>query len=75
MKVRRRLGVELLEIEQNRSRYCWTCKTCGYKWETWQVIAAALAKKMENYWKDGASGYCPKCTKKSRDERYPLPRS
>lgn len=74
IKIRRRLSAELLVVEPQRSQYRWTCKTCGHRFKRWEAVAAPLAKKMERYWQDGGtSGYCPVCTKRHRDERYPLP--
>ena len=72
----RRFHVEY--VDGDRVKY--TCKTCGH------VIISrignaknvslppALVKKLARYQNDGngATGKCPACTKKARDERYPL---
>lgn len=71
LKARRRFDAEYLGDLTVR----FTCRTCG-KSNTNTYKAGTnerMLKKLIPYWNDtGASGVCPTCTKKLRDERYPL---
>lgn len=52
-----------------------TCKTCGKSHSAdYGNVAPAIREKLVAYQNDnnGLSGYCPHCTKKARDERWPL---
>lgn len=54
----------------------WTCLTCGH--EHFDTHPVELADKYVRYvmspdGKGSGTGECEACTKKLRDERYPLP--
>lgn len=54
----------------------YTCRTCGYSEVKALNTTAGMAKRLASYHNDGAGahGICSRCTRKVRDELYPLPR-
>ena len=71
--MQRQFTVEYLG--EGKERY--TCRTCGGSFveQTYPMgTNEAFAKKMSSYRATGSgvAGICPKCTKQTRDERYPL---
>ena len=51
-----------------------TCCECGYTEQIFLNTTPEMAKKMIAYRaKGGITGVCPRCSKKSAEERYPFP--
>lgn len=59
----------------------WTCLTCGWTTDKGaelpdgSTIPAQLAEKLAKYQMTNSTavGECERCTRKARDQRYPLP--
>lgn len=78
VSVQRRFSVEYLGDGTEKV----TCRTCGWS-DTQKVLSnprgpaisipPKLAERLSKYRSNGGvTGICPRCTKKLRDERYPL---
>jgi hypothetical protein len=54
----------------------YTCRICGFSRTREHKTTPGMARKLAAYQNHGggATGICPRCTKKSRDELYPLPK-
>lgn len=71
VKVMRRFTVEAVGEDQEKT----TCTTCGWsETKPHGITDKSLAKRLTAYRAQGGgvTGVCPRCTKKARDEKYPL---
>lgn len=76
IRVRRRFSVEYLGGTQLK----YTCRTCGHATvkdmnDGHASISPLAVEKLAKYQDQGggASGICDRCTKRARDEKFPLP--
>lgn len=80
IRAHRHFDVELLPDGREKQ----TCRTCGksvvhdpWKCPDGSTVSLAMREKLTKYRTSGSGvgGVCPTCTKRARDERYPLPKA
>lgn len=83
VRVRRQVTAEVVERRPETTVFRFFCvgtrntPGCGKSWTAEKRIPGSMADRFARYWSrnsGNAHGVCPHCTKRARDERFPLPK-